>query len=182
MLLLTRSNQTLYYRLFFIALFLLLGISAVGIVSLERYAGINIIITESEVEKQALHVTLSIMGILGIATAFIIGNILFHIRSNISLFYYRLFFIALFLLLGISAVGTVVLEQSSGINIINTESEVDKKALHVALSIMGTLGISTAFIMIYLMRERRRSGPDRRQQSRSTDFNNRRIKTDRRAE
>lgn len=174
------SNMTLHYRLFFAALFLLLGVSAAGIVSLDHYAGINIIITESERNKQALHATLSIMGILCITTAFIIGNILFHIRSNVSLLYYRLFFIALFLLLGFSTVGIVVLEQYAGINIIITESEIDKKALHVALSLMGILGISTAFIMIYLMRERRQSAPDRRQQSLPTNFTDQRINIDRR--
>ena len=182
MLLLTRPNLTLYYRLFFITLFLLLGISAVGIVQLEHYAGINIIITESERDKQALHATLSIMGILGITTAFIIGNILLHNRSNISFLYYRLFFITLFLLLGVSTVGIVMLEQYAGINIIITESKTEKQALHVALSIMGILGFSTAFIMIYLMRERRHSAPDRRQQLIPVDFTDRRINIDRRTE
>ena len=175
-----RSNPDLYFRLFFIALFLLLGISAVGIVSLEHYADINIIATESETEKQALHATLSIMGILGTTIAFIIGNILFHLRSNISLLYYRLFFVALFLLMGFSTLGIVLLEQYASINIITTESEAEKQALHVALSIMGILGNTTAFIMIYLMRERRHSGPDRRQQSMHTDFSERRTSTDRR--
>jgi len=103
---------------------------------------------------------------------------LFHIRSNMTL-YYRLFFIALFLLLGISAVGIVALENYAGISIIITESEIDKKALHATLSTMGAFGIATAFIMIFLMRERRRSDPDRRHKSTSIELD-RRINIDRR--
>jgi len=175
-----RTNPMFYYRLFFVALFLLLGVSALGIVALEQYAGTNIAITESEIDKKTLHATLSIMGILGITIAFILGNILFHIRFNISLLYFRLFFIALFLLLGVSTVGIVVLEQYAGINIIITESAIDKEALHVGLSVMGILGISTASIMIYLMREKRHPGPDRRQQSIPVDFTDRRKNIDRR--
>ena len=174
------SNMALYYRLFFIALFLLLGVSAVGVVPLEHYAGINIITTESEIDKKTLHVTLSIMGMLGITIAFILGSLLFHIRFNVSLLYFRLFFITLFLLLGVSTVGIVVLEQYAGINTIITESKTEKQALHVALNIMGILGISTAFIMTYLMRERRHSAPDRRRQSIPTDFTDRRVNIDRR--
>ena len=176
------SNMILYYRLFFITLFLLLGVSAVGIVPLEHYAGINIIITESERDKQALHATFIIVGIFGITTAFIIGNILLHIRSNISFLYYRLFFIALFLLLGVSTGGIVVLKQYAGKNIIITESEIEIQALHSALTLVGILGISMALIMIYLMREKRHSAPDRRQQSMPTDFTDRRKNINRRTE
>jgi len=104
---------------------------------------------------------------------------LFYLRSNLT-FYYRLFFVALFLLLGISGVGIVVLENYAGINIIITESEIDTKALHVTLSLMGTFGIATAFIMIFLMRERRSSAPDRRQLSTPTELTDRRINIDRR--
>ncbi len=104
---------------------------------------------------------------------------LFHIRSNLTL-YYRLFFIALFLLLGISAVGIVALENYAGISLIITESEIDKKALHATLSTMGAFGIATAFIMIFLMRERRRSDPDRRHKSTPAKLTDRRINIDRR--
>jgi hypothetical protein len=176
-----RSSSYLYYRLFFVALFLLLGFSSVGIVSLEHYADIDLIATDSETEKRALNVTLSIMGVLGITMALIIGTMLLHIRSNISLLYYRLFFVALFLLLGFSSAGIVVLELYAGINIISTQSETEKQALHVALSIMGMLGMVMAFNMIYFMIEKRRSDIDRRLQSRPTDFTDRRARIDRRA-
>ena len=103
---------------------------------------------------------------------------IFHIRSNMTL-YYRLFFIALFLSLGLSAVGIVLLEHYAGISLIITESEIDKKALHVTLSTMGMFGIVTSSIMIFLMRERRSSDPDRRHKS-SLIETDRRINIDRR--
>ncbi len=106
---------------------------------------------------------------------------LFHLRSNMIL-YYRLFFIALFLLSGISAVGIVLLENYAGINIIFTESEIDTKALHITLILLGIFGIATAFIMIFLMRERRSSAPDRRHKSTPTESIGRRINADRRSD
>ncbi len=104
---------------------------------------------------------------------------LFLLRSNMIL-YYRLFFIALFLLLGSSAVGIVVLENYADIKIIITESELDKEILHITLSTMGAFGIATGLIMIFLMRERRSSDPDRRQSSAPAKLTDRRINIDRR--
>ncbi len=106
---------------------------------------------------------------------------LFQTSSN-SLFYYRLFFITLFLLLGIFGTGVVALEYYAGINVIATESETDKQALFATSSIMGALGFFTAFIMIYLMREKRESVSDRRKINRPLDFINRRSDIDRRSE
>ena len=105
---------------------------------------------------------------------------LFQTRSN-TLFYYRLFFVALFLLLGVSGTGIVVLEYYAGIDIIPTETAIDKHALFTTLSVMGALGFFTAFIMIFLMREKRGSDSDRRKLSKPLDFFDRRSKTDRRS-
>ena len=98
---------------------------------------------------------------------------IFHIRSNMMV-YYRLFFIALFFVLGTCAVGTVLLERYADISIIITQSAIDKQALHVTLSTMGMFGIATASIMIFLMRERRSSAPDRRQKSSPVETGRRR--------
>ena len=105
---------------------------------------------------------------------------LFQTRSN-TLFYYRLFFVALFLLLGVSGTGIVVLEYYAGIDIIPTETAKEKQAIFTTLSVMGALGLSTAFIMIFLMREKRGSDSDRRKLSKPLDFIDRRSKTDRRS-
>ncbi|MFV2004975.1 MAG: hypothetical protein ACC650_07185 [Gammaproteobacteria bacterium] len=105
---------------------------------------------------------------------------LLRTRTNIF-FYYRLFFIALFLLLGISGTGIVVLDYYAGITIIETGSPFDKQALFATLSIMGTLGFFMAFIMIFLMREKRDSIADRREISKPLDFIDRRSNIDRRS-
>jgi len=106
---------------------------------------------------------------------------LFQIRTNLF-FYYRLFFIFLFLLLGTSGVGVVVLEYFTNIDIFAAESEFDKKALHTTSLVMGALGFTVASIMIYLMREKRDFTTDRRQSSRPLDFAERRSNLDRRSE
>lgn len=72
---------------------------------------------------------------------------LFQIRTNLF-FYYRLFFIILFLLLGISGIGIVVLESYTSIDIIATETDFDKKALHTTSLVMGAPGLTVAFIMV----------------------------------
>ena len=105
---------------------------------------------------------------------------LFQTHSNL-VFYYRLFFVALFLLLGVAGTGIVVLEYFAGINIIKTETTIDKQALFATSSVMGTLGFLTAFIMIFLMREKRGSTTDRRQFNKPLDFIDRRLDTDRRS-
>ena len=106
---------------------------------------------------------------------------LFQIRTNLF-FYYRLFFIFLFLLLGTSGVGVVVLESFTSVDVFAAESEFDKKALHTTSLVMGALGFTVAFIMIYLMREKRGITTDRRQLSRPLDFADRRSNLDRRSE
>ena len=104
---------------------------------------------------------------------------LFHIRKNISI-YYRLFFVTLFLVFGLSAMGIVLLESFADISIISTESEIDKKFLYATLSMLGFSATCTAFLMIYFMREKRHSYFDRRQQSSSSGFPGRRSNIDRR--
>jgi len=104
----------------------------------------------------------------------------YQIRNNVLLFY-RLFFIVLFLLLGVSCIGTVGLEYYADVDIIATESDFDEQALHTTLLVMGLLGLIVATIMIYLMQERRSPQSDRRQLSKSLDFTDRRSSTDRRS-
>ncbi|MCK5395072.1 MAG: hypothetical protein KAJ32_03725 [Gammaproteobacteria bacterium] len=105
---------------------------------------------------------------------------LIQIHSNLFL-YYRLFFIALFLLLGISGVGIVVLEYYAGIDVVTIDSEFEKEALYTTSVVIGILGLTVALIMIFLMQERRSSTSDRRQLARSLDFPDRRSSTDRRS-
>jgi hypothetical protein len=105
---------------------------------------------------------------------------LLRTRTNIF-FYYRMFFIALFLLLGISGTGIVVLDYYAGITIIETDSPFDKQALFATSSIIGTLGLFMAFIMIFLMREKRGFIADRREINKPLDFVDRRSNTDRRS-
>ncbi len=105
----------------------------------------------------------------------------YEIRSNLFL-YYRFFFIALFLLLGISCIGTVALGHYADIDIVTTESEFDKNALHTTLLVMGTLGIMVASMMLFLMREKRGNRNDRRKSSQPFNYaNQRRYVSDRRA-
>lgn len=101
-------------------------------------------------------------------------------RSN-SITIFRLFFIILFLLLGIAGISIILLEQYAGISIIVTESEVDRKALFAASSFIAVFGLSISSLMFYLMLERRDPAFDRRQQPKQLDFPNRREDSDRRS-
>jgi hypothetical protein len=82
--------------------------------------------------------------------------------------------------LGIAGLGIVALENYAGISIISTQSEIDREALLLTLSIFGFLGLSTAFIMMYLMRERRNIDTDRRRFSVAEQSTDRRVNIDRR--
>ncbi len=104
----------------------------------------------------------------------------FQIRTNLSL-YYRLFFITLFLLLGVSGVGVVVLEYYAGIDLIVTESDFDDVALYTTSIVLGVLGFIVALTMILLMQERRGLKSDRRQLTESLGFSDRRSNIDRRS-
>ena len=104
----------------------------------------------------------------------------YEIRSNLFL-YYRFFFVALFLLLGISCIGTVALGHYADIDIVTTKSEFDEKALYTTLLVMGTLGIIVASMMLFLMREKRGVMNDRRKSSQPFNHaNQRRHVSDRR--
>ena len=104
-------------------------------------------------------------------------DMLFRIRTNLDL-YYRLFFVALFLLFGIFSLGIVALEDYLGISIIPLKSEMEKQALTSILSVMGILGICTAILIFYFMREKRRKDADRRQHTTPIHFSERRITID----
>ena len=98
-----------------------------------------------------------------------------------SFYYYRLIFVFLFLLMSFACIGIVALEQFAGFNLLDAGNDIDKEALFVTLIFMGALGFFTAFIMLYLMRERRGPVFDRRQFSMSVSFADRRCEPDRRA-
>jgi len=102
---------------------------------------------------------------------------LFRIRTNLDL-YYRLFFLGLFLLMGISGLGVVLLENYAGLSIIPIEYEVEKKALHATLTAMGLFGTCTASLMIYFMREKRRADAERRRRSTPVNFTDQRVNID----
>jgi len=61
-----RSNSTTFFPLLFIILFLLLGIAGSGIILLEQYAGISIIVTESERDRIAVYTASSFIGLFGL--------------------------------------------------------------------------------------------------------------------
>lgn len=85
----------------------------------------------------------------------------FRIRTNLDL-YYRLFFVALFILFGLLALGIVVLENLFGINVIPLLSDMEKQALLSILKVMGIIGICISMLILYFMREKRRVKQDRR--------------------
>jgi len=90
------------------------------------------------------------------------------------------FFITLFLLLGFVGIGSALLENYTDSNIFSAKSDFDNQALQATFIIMGILGFCTAFMMIYLIKERRGRSPDRRLQFRPFDFPDRRNNIDRR--
>ena len=105
---------------------------------------------------------------------------LLQFRSDLF-FYYRLLFITLFFMLGISGTGIVILEHYAGIETFIAESEFDKDALYTTSKVVGALGFIVTFIMLFLMRERRDLNFDRRKSSIPLDFSDRRNNDDRRS-
>ena len=103
----------------------------------------------------------------------------FHFRKNLFL-YYRLFFITLFILLGLTCVGIVISANAFGLEIIQTTNAFEKGALHTTLLVMSALGFIVAASMVFLLRERRHARPDRRTQAKPLDFADRRENIDRR--
>jgi len=103
----------------------------------------------------------------------------FQFRKNIFI-YYRLLFISLFLLLGLTCVGIVISADAFGVEFIHTETDFERDALHTTLLVMSALGFIVAASMVFLLRERRHAKPDRRAQSRPLDFADRRENIDRR--
>lgn len=97
---------------------------------------------------------------------------LFRIRTNLDL-YYRLFFVGLFMVFGLAALGIVVMEDYLGMRIIPLASEIERQALLSVLGITGVLVIIMAFIVLFFMREKRRI--ERRRQTSTTGFPERRI-------
>lgn len=103
----------------------------------------------------------------------------FRIRTNLDL-YYRLFFVALFMLFGMLSLGIVVLENLFGINVITMLSGMEKQALLSILKVMGIIGICISMLVLYFMREKRRIKQDRRHNSVIVKFERRLNFDDRR--
>lgn len=104
------------------------------------------------------------------------------LRSN-SITPFQLLFVALFLIMGITGIGIILLEQSgiTTITTITTQLEMDRKAFYATSSFIGVCGLFTSSLMIYLIQERRDSNFDRRQRAEQLDFANRRGNSDRRS-
>jgi hypothetical protein len=105
---------------------------------------------------------------------------MFYPAHSKLLYFYRLFFIALFLLIGITGTGILLLECVAGIDIISTERAIDEQALYVSCGFMALFGLITALIMIYLMQEKRKTSIDRRRHDQPLSFADRRSNIDRR--
>jgi len=102
-----------------------------------------------------------------------------YIQSKLF-FSYQVLFVALFLLMGVACLGVVSLQQLFDYNLVTTGADADNEALLATFGFMGVLGLLIAFIMIYLMREKRQSSSDRRQIFTPVSFSERRIQNDRR--
>jgi hypothetical protein len=79
-----QSNISLYYRLLFVGLFFVLGVASLGVVFLENYAAVTIVDTISDLDRNAIHSILIVMGILGICTAGIIVYLMQEKRNSVS--------------------------------------------------------------------------------------------------
>lgn len=106
---------------------------------------------------------------------------IFQIRDG-SFTFYRVFFIGLFLLMGVFGLGSALLENFTDTRIFFIGSEFDNHALQITFIIMGILGFCTAFMMIFLLREKRGIKVERRRQFKPVNFTDRRTSRDRRAE
>lgn len=102
-----------------------------------------------------------------------------NIRQH-SVPYYRLLFIALFLLMGAAGMGLAALDYFTGVSIISAESEINQEALHATAFIIGLIGLLNASLMTYLLKEKRSPDSERRKSSQSIHFQNRRRTSDRR--
>lgn len=105
---------------------------------------------------------------------------LLQIRSN-SFTVYRLFFLALFIVMSVASIAVVVLDSYAGYEIIKIADAVDKQAFYATAIAVGLIGFSVSGIMIFLMQERRGYSTDRRQRAQSVGFSERRSYSDRRA-
>ncbi len=105
---------------------------------------------------------------------------LIKIRQN-SVPYYRLLFIALFLLLGVTGIGIAALDYFAGISLIASEYDVDHEAFHATSFIIGVIGFFNASLMTYLLKEKRSPGSNRRSADINITFPDRRITEDRRS-
>ena len=103
-----------------------------------------------------------------------------NIRKN-SVPYYRLFFINLFLFIGLAGISCAALYYFTGISLFATASEIDQQALHATSFAIGLICFLNAGLMTYLLKEKRSPHSDRRQNSQSIHFRDRRRLADRRS-
>ena len=108
-------------------------------------------------------------------------RMIFQIRNG-SFTFYRVFFIGLFLFMGVLGLGSGLMESYTDTRIFSVGSEFDNHALQLTCTIMGILGFCTAFMMIFLLREKRGIKFERRKQFKPVNFTDRRTSRDRRAE
>jgi len=102
------------------------------------------------------------------------------IRKN-SVPYYRLFFITLFLFIGLAGIGCAALYYFTSISLFATVSDIDQQALHATSFAVGSICFLNASLMTYLLKEKRTPHSERRQNSQSIHFRDRRRLADRRS-
>ncbi len=102
-----------------------------------------------------------------------------NIRAN-SVPYYRLMFIALFVVLGLVGTGITALDYFLDISILEAGSQGEQDALHATSFFIGMVGFFNASLMTYLLKEKRTPGSDRRRHSQAIHFKDRRSASDRR--
>ncbi|MFK5893705.1 MAG: hypothetical protein QM504_10840, partial [Pseudomonadota bacterium] len=93
---------------------------------------------------------------------------------------YRIFFISMFLLLGLTGVGMFFFELFVKTSVFFTEPEVVQQALHITALVIGAAELVSGGLMFYLLQEKRNTNVDRRQHSIVYAFPERRTVSNRR--
>jgi len=78
MLLYIQSKSFFCYRVLFVALFLLMGVACLGVVSLQQLFDYNLVTINSDTGNEALFATLSFMGVLG----FLIASMMIYLMRE----------------------------------------------------------------------------------------------------
>lgn len=102
-----------------------------------------------------------------------------NLRSALYAFYRKLF-TGVFLLTGIASATLAILENLIGITTLFTDSVIEQEAIYNISIMVGLVSFITAFLLVYLSRDRR-TGSNRRYLDQSSYPGDRRRNTDRRA-